>query len=248
MLKWFLFLLVLWWVMDRFTLRLLPNPFRVIGRWRRVGKLRRVLTQNPHDRRSRLELADLLVEQRRFRAAVEVLRSNIEAGDDDVFTLFVMGTACAGAGFYEQAEVFLGEARRVDPKFRTGQIDLELAKMRLARRDAAGARAALDELLVHRVSTVEGRFLLSQALAMLGDREGAEKARDQAWRDYVSAPGFQRRRERFWAWRVQPWRPAVYLVAVLLALFVLVRVVGPSLGSTALQTAPLGDVAPGDED
>jgi predicted Zn-dependent protease len=211
-----LVLLAAWWVLDRLTLRVLPDPLRMLARWRRSVRLRRILGDNPHDRRARLELADLLVGRRRHRAAVDVLRSNIEAGDDDPVTLFVMGTACAGAGFREQAEVFFAEARKAEPHFRAGQIDLELGRMRLAGGDAAGARIALEALLVERPSSVEGRYLLSRVFASMGDHQGAGEARALAWQDYAAAPSFQRRRERFWAWRAKPWRPAVYLALALL--------------------------------
>jgi len=67
-------------------------------------------------------------------------------GDDDVFTAFTMGAALARSGFPEQAERMLGAARALDPEFRAGEIDLELGRMRLARRDPAGAREALEGL------------------------------------------------------------------------------------------------------
>ncbi len=42
--------------------------------------------------------------------------------------------------------------------------------------------------------------------------------RDEAWKDYVSAPGFQRRRERGWAWRARPCRPLAYAALAALVL------------------------------
>src|SRR5574340_1598073 len=76
-------LLVVWWLGDRATFRLLPDPVRPLTRLRRRWALEAALRVNPHDRRARFELAELLLEARRPARAVEVLRPNVEAGDED---------------------------------------------------------------------------------------------------------------------------------------------------------------------
>ncbi|HVE86153.1 MAG TPA: hypothetical protein VND93_25025, partial [Myxococcales bacterium] len=90
-------ILALWWAMDRFTFRLFPDPVALSRRWLRAGKLRRELVGNPHDRRARYELAELMVARRRYARAVNLLRPNLEAGDEDVPTVYLMGVACLGA-------------------------------------------------------------------------------------------------------------------------------------------------------
>ncbi len=216
-----LVLLVLWWAGDRFTFRLLPNPFRFLGRWRRTAQLRRILAVNPHDRRARFELSERLLDTGRPRQAAEMLRPNVEAGDEDARTAFVMGAALGRTGAFEQAERALELARQDDPRFRTGEIDLELGRQRLARGDHAGARQALLRLLEQRPGSVEGRYLLARALDALGDTAGARAARDEAWRDYQTLPRFHRRHERPFAWRLRPWRPALVGLAILATLALL---------------------------
>jgi tetratricopeptide (TPR) repeat protein len=211
-------LLVAWWLGDRFTFRLLPDPLRFAGRWRRMAQLRSTLQVNPHDRRARFELAERLLETGRPREAAEVLRPNVEAGDEDARTAFVMGAALGRSGAPEQAERALAVAREKDPRFRAGELDLELGRQRLARGDHAGAREALLGLLAERPGTVEGRWLLARALDGLGDAAGARAVRDEAWREYVALPRFQRRHERPFAWRIRPWRPALVAVVVVLLL------------------------------
>ncbi len=213
-----LLVLVLWWSADRFTFGLLPDPFRHLARFRRRSELRRTLADNPHDRRARFELAELLLEKGRPRAAVEMLRPNVEAGDEDVYTAFTMGAAMSRAGFFPQAEQVLGAAQELDPGFRMGEIDLELGRMRVASGDLAGARNALERLIAVRPGTVEGRWLLSLVLAGEGDADGARRVRAEAWREYAQLPRFRRRAERWFAWRCEPWRPvgaAGVVVAIL---------------------------------
>jgi tetratricopeptide (TPR) repeat protein len=212
-----LILLAVWFAVDRFTVGLFPDPVRFFMRWQRTWRLERLLASNPHDRRARFELAELYIRQRRYKAGLDVLKPNLEAGDDDVPTLFAMGIACYGAGHPEQGEVFLGEAQKTDPDFRVGAIDLELGRWRLQRGDAKGAREALERLLHVRKGTVEGRVLLSRAILRSGDEGRAALMREEAWHEYATAPRFQRRVERFWAWRAKPSRPLTYLVILLMA-------------------------------
>lgn len=211
-------LLALWWITDRLTVGVLPDPLRAVTRWRRRARLGQALAVNPHDRRARLELADLLLAARRPARAAEVLRPNVEAGDEDAHTAFLMGAALGRSGNADAAERALALAREVDPDFRAGELDLELGRQRLARGDAAGAREALERLLVERPGTVEGRLWLARALDRLGDRDGARRRREEGWREYVSLPRFHRKHERPYAWRLQPWRPAAVALAVVLLL------------------------------
>ena len=182
--------LLLWWLGDRFTFRLFPDPLRFLGRWRRMSQLRTTLGVNPHDRRARFELAERLLEGGRPRQAAEVLRPNIEAGDEDAHTAFVMGAALGRTGAHEQAERALALAREEDPRYRAGEIDLELGRQRVARGDWAAAREAHERLLVERPGSVEGRYLLGRALSGMGDEPAARKVRELV-RAGAESPGRQ---------------------------------------------------------
>ena len=202
------------WALDQFTLGILPSPLRTFRRWRRSDALADLLAINPHDRRARFELADLLVGQRRYERALEVLKPNVAAGDSDPGTLFIMGCAAYGAGFAKEAETFLSEALEQDPEYRLGAILLEQGRGRLAAGDPLGAQEVLTPFCAQRVGTVEGRVLLAQACDARGEKEEAARWRREAWKEYASAPAFLQRQERSWAWRIRPWRP------ILLALLV----------------------------
>lgn len=224
-------LIVFWLVVDRFTLGFLPDPVRWVGRWRREGQLERVLVGNPHDGRARLELAQLYVERGKGKAAVDVLRPNFEKGADDVQSVFTMGEACLQAGFVEQGEKLLEHAEELNASFRVGEIHLVRGRQRLMRGDFAGAKASLEGLVKARKGTITGRVLLAQAMKGLGDDASAALMRDEAWNEYVSAPGFQRRKERLWAWRARPSRPATYLLVFVLVFTFFGAVVAPKISS-----------------
>jgi len=225
-----LVLLALWWLGDRATFQLFPDPLRWVARWRRRGQLRQTLEVNPHNRRARFELAELVLEAGHPAQAVVILRPNVEAGDDDVHTELAWGAALGRSGSAEDAERALARAHTASPGFRSGEIDLELGRQRLARGDLAGARQALERLLQSRPGTVEGRWLLSRALRGLGDRTGAARRRQEAWAEYACLPRFQRRQQRLFAWRSKPMRPVALALAGLLAAALAFWVARPMFG------------------
>jgi tetratricopeptide (TPR) repeat protein len=222
-------IVLFWLVVDRFTLGVLPDPYRAIPRWQRIGSLERTLLVNPHDRRARAELAEHYVARKKYQKAMEVLRPNLEAGDEDPAMVFTMGVACLGAGHAPQGEKLLGHVEELDPRFRLGEVDLARGTFRLQRDDYAGAKEALEKLVALRKGTVEGRVKLAQALEGLKEDGKAALMKDEAWAEYVASPGFQRRKERKWAWRARPSRPRIYLTAVLAGLFLFYKFAAPQL-------------------
>lgn len=227
------FLLVFWLVVDRFTLGILPDPLRWVMRWRRASSLERTLLGNPHDGRARLELAGLYVDRAKYKPAIELLKPNVEKGDHDPQTLFTMGVACLGAGYVGQGEKLLDTVDDASPGFRVNEVELMRGRFRLARNDFAGAKVALERLVSARAGTIEGRVLLARALDGLGDDGAAALMKDAAWNEYVSAPGFQRRKERLWAWRARPSRPATYLLIAVLALTLFATLAAPRINAWA---------------
>ncbi len=236
-------LLAVLWVADRVTLGAIPDPGRAFARWRRAGRLRTTLAANPSDRRARLELADLLLARRPAEAA-ELLRRNVEEGDEDVLTAFLLGAALARSGAHDGAERAFAVARDLDPAFRMGETELELGRLRLARGDAAGAREALERLVAARPGTVEGRWLLSRALAGLGDGAGAERVRDEAWREFRGQPRFRRRFDRRFAWRMRPLRGAAVMAGVVAA--IAAGALAVAAAAVAWTSAPPAGLAGGD--
>ena len=225
-------LVVFWYAVDRVTFRFLPNPVRWLRRQQRMSRLRRDLMTNPHDRRARLEVAELCLERGRYKEAVELLKSNLDAGDDDHPTLFAMGVACLGAGYTEQGERMLSALADEDATFRLGAVDLELGRWRLKRGDAKGAREALERFIHTRRGTVEGRVLLARTMELAQDDGGAALVREAAWNEYVAAPRFQRNVDRFWAWRAKPSRPVAYAALAVVALLLFARYAAPAIADS----------------
>lgn len=228
-----LFLIVAWVVFDRFTFGVLPDPLRFIARRRREWALAQEMRLNAHDRRSRLELAQLWVQRKAYKPAVELLKPNLEHGDDDLETLFTMGSACVGAGFTAQGEQLLSHVIERDADFRIGEVYLVLGRGQLALGEFQKARESLETFVGYRTGTVEGRVLLAKALKGAGDDASAALMRDEAWLEFTASPRFQKRQERFWAWRAQPLRPILYVVIAVVLATVVIRTLAPAVAGWA---------------
>lgn len=220
-------IIAFWLVLDRFTLQILPDPLQGFARTKRARRLVGTIEHNPHDRRARRELAEIYVQQRRFAKADEMIRYNLEAKEEDPSTLFVAGVAKAGLRQREEAEKLFGRLREKEAGYRMNAIDLELGRMYLTLSEYERAVEALERLCLARPGSVEGKALLARALAKKGDAAKAKEVGAAAWKDYASAPGFQKRKERYWAWRLQPWRPALYGLILMAVVFTLGQIFGP---------------------
>ncbi len=205
-----LIMLVLWALTDWYTLGVSRRVVRFFRNLQRVSRLTTEIQVNPHNRKARTDLGSTLIELRRFDRAIPVLKPVLDADPDDLQALYLMGVACLGASKVEQGELFLNAVLEADPKYRQSEPLLELGRFRLARGDPAGAKEALGRYLDAYASSVRARYLLSLALSALGDPSGAARERQRAWREYATALPFQRRVERFWAWRARPSRPLLY--------------------------------------
>ena len=197
-------------VADWYTFGFLRGAARAVRNLRRAPRLARQIAVNPHDRRARIELGEILVEQGRFVRAIEVLRPAAQQDPHDLSALYPLGIACLRTGRVEEGELFLREVHGADPEFRLGRAPLEIGSDRLRRGDTKGAVEPLSQYVVAHPHRVEGRYLLSRALRSSGDLAGAERERRLAWEEYDTALPYQRRLERRWAWRARPSRPLLY--------------------------------------
>ncbi|HZX96634.1 MAG TPA: tetratricopeptide repeat protein [Myxococcales bacterium] len=213
---------------DWYTFGFLRGLARAMADFRRGRRLRLVLLLNPHDRKARADLGDILLSQRRWTRVLEVVKPLADEDPHDLRALFLLGVACFATGRSEQGELFLGEIHKADPSFRDGAAALELGRWRLRLRDARAA-AILGEFVQAHPHSVEARFLLSQAHRLAGDTAAAVAERQRCWREYETELPYQQRRDRRWAWRARPSRPALYAAVACGALV---------LFGAALQSSP----------
>ena len=173
---------------------------------------RLVLLHNPHDRKARADLGDVLVSQRRYRRAIAIVKPLADENPHDLNALYMLGVACLATGRVREGEIFLGEVYEADPGYRDCAALLQLGRFRVRRGDGSAAEPLRRYLETH-PHHVEARFLLSQACVLARDHAAAAAERARCWREYETELPYQRRRDRIWAWRARPSRPLIYAAA-----------------------------------
>ena len=210
-------LLAAYAITDWYTFGFLRGVAQAVAAFQRGRRLRLVLLQNPHDRKARADLGEILLSQRRYARAIEVVKPLADEDPHDLRALHMLGVACLATGRVEQGELFLQEVHKASPDFRDGSPLLELGRFRVRRNDR-GALGPLQEYLKAHPHHVEARFLLSRAHLFANDPFAAATERARCWREYETELPYQRRRDRLWAWRARPSRPLAYALAACCAL------------------------------
>jgi tetratricopeptide (TPR) repeat protein len=203
-----LILLAAYAIMDWYTFGFLRGVARAVANFRRGRRLRLLLLHNPHDRKARADLGEILLSQRRYARAIEVVKPIADQAPHDLDALFMLGVACLATGRVEQGELFLTEVHHARPDFRDGAPLLALGRSRVHRR--AAAAGPLQMFLQEHPHHVEARFWLSRAHVLAGDRAAAAAERARCWREYETELPYQQRADRIWAWRARPARPLLY--------------------------------------
>jgi tetratricopeptide (TPR) repeat protein len=230
-------LLAAYAVADWYTFGFLRGIARAVAAFQRGRRLRLVLLHNPHDRKARADLGEILVSQGRYARVIEVVQPLAAEDPHDLNALFLLGVACLATGRVEQGELFLGEVEQASPGYRDGAALLELGRFRL-RRGVASAAGPLRKFVEAHPHHVEARFLLSRAHVLAGDPAAAAAERARCWQEYETELPYQKRRDRLWAWRARPSRPLIYAACACCA----IGVFGAALQRSARPVHAAADV------
>jgi len=212
-----LILLSAYALMDWYTFGFLRGVARTVADFRRGRRLGLSLLHNPHDRKARADLGEILLSQRRYARAIEVVKPIADDAPHDLNALYMLGVACLATGRVDQGELFLTEVHQARPDFRDGAPLLELGRSRVRRR-AVTAVGPLQMFLQEHPHHVEARYWLARAHVVAGDAAAAASERGRCWREYQTELPYQQRADRIWAWRARPARPLLYAALTCCAL------------------------------
>src|SRR5262245_25737095 len=155
-------LLIGFWVLDRSTWRLLPDPRVLFNRHTRQKRCERDIAVNPGDVDARLELAKILLDRGKPKEALAQIASARPKLDGVAEADFVEGLAHLRAGDPAAAIEPLGRALRLDPGLHAHEALLRLAEARAGSGDRGGAGEAFDRYLSEHPTSVEGRVLAAR--------------------------------------------------------------------------------------
>ncbi len=178
--------------------RFIPDPFVLLRTAGRIGALRAQISANPANLTARRDLAVLLLDRLRPRAARTLLEEALERAPNDAELLYLTGVARYRSGDAAGALEPLVRAVDVDPRVRFGEPYriAALALLELERWDEA--EDALERYTDANSSAMEGWVRLARLRRRRGDKQGASQALTEAVDTWSQLPGYERRRQFGW--------------------------------------------------
>jgi tetratricopeptide (TPR) repeat protein len=183
-----------WWAGSRWAFRF----SRKVRSWGEAGRLRRMLSINPHDAKARTDLGAILARQGRFREARAELEQALPRVDDLPDANYYLGLALMSDGELERGRALVEKALRINPKFGYGEPYLRLGDFRAERGEWAQAAERYRQATAIYGSSVEGWCKLGHALSELRRRDEARAALGEALASYRTAPWYRRSEDRPW--------------------------------------------------
>lgn len=191
-------LLVIYAIIDRRFVGLMPDIFRPLRRAGQLRRLREQLRLNPADANVQLELGSALRERGRLDEAVTQLEAAAHRLDTSQ-ALFQLGAAYITAERWEEGKEALEKALRMNPRVAYGEPYLYLARYNIAMGLSVSDVAGLDEVVSH-YGSVRVCYALGRLFEQGGDAAKAKAMYAEALATHRVNPPFLRRQERRAAW------------------------------------------------
>ncbi len=202
-------LAVIYLLVDRRFIGLLPDftrPIRRASRWR---QLRGMVELNPANAGAQLELGQLLCERRRYHEALPLLEKAGQKLGDHATAQFYLGVAYIRTGDLAAGRAALLKAVALRPSVQYGEPYVYLAEAALdtegrAATDQAPGAAAKKPLAewvdtVLRYGNTEVCYRMGAVLRRRGQEVEAVRLFREALAGYKQSPAFARKQGRRWA-------------------------------------------------
>lgn len=199
-----LVLLAIVYVLDRRFIGLTPSFMKPYKRNRRLSAVRRELESRPHDTRSKLEAARLLMEKNKYREALVYLEQVLPVMDESAEVLVEIGLCKLKTGGTEEGEASILRGLEMNPRVHYGDPYLRLAEAFKTSHPAKALRYLEQFREVHS-SSCEAYYRMGQLYELMGRKDEAKAAYDETARIYRGLPKYKRKSERRWALLAQ-WK------------------------------------------
>lgn len=191
-------LIIILYALDRRFVGLTPSVLKPLKRSRRLSKLKEELRLSPHHTSTKLDIARIYMEQKKYAAALELLEQVGEVMDDSPDVLSEKGICKLKLGAAEEGERLILQAVELNPRVKYGDPYLILGES-FADKDAEKAIRYLERFREVNSSSCEAYYLLGQLYRKLGSEEEARRSFREAVELYRGLPKYKRRHERRWA-------------------------------------------------
>lgn len=187
-------IVVIYLLIDRRFIGLLPDVFRPFRRGARARSLQRALDVNPADATAHFELGSLFVEQRKWQQALPHLETAVTRLKNSQ-AHYQFGVALFRSGQEDEGKVQLEKALELNPKVGYGEPYLYLVEYALKRQQDVDAIPGLAEAL-ELYSSVDVSYRLGRLFEQSGAVQHARRLYKEALASYRESPKFLRRQHR----------------------------------------------------
>lgn len=194
-----LVLLAALYLVDRRFVGIFPSVTRPFVMNKRKSQLKNTLRLNPHDTSSKMELARLLLEKKRYGEALPLLQDAARVMSDSAEVLYELGYCHLKLGDPDTGESLILKALDINPRTHYGTPCLRLGET-FASTQPDKAIRYLEQFQSIHSSSVEGYYRLGQLYTALGKTEAAKQSYREVIEIYRGLPKYKKRTERKWAW------------------------------------------------
>ncbi|SDC18873.1 Tetratricopeptide repeat-containing protein [Paenibacillus sp. UNCCL117] len=191
-------LLLIVYMLDRRFIGLTPSFLKPLKRGSRLRKLRDELRLSPHHTSTKHEIARILMEQKKYDAAYELLTEVHRVMDDSADVLSELGICQLMRGHRDEGETLILQAVAINPRVKYGDPFLKLGEA-YAGTDPERAIGYLERFREVNSSSCEAYYRLGQLYQQLGRAEEARRSFRETVELYRGLPKYKRRHERRWA-------------------------------------------------
>ncbi|MBB6019277.1 tetratricopeptide (TPR) repeat protein [Paenibacillus sp. JGP012] len=197
-----LILLVILYILDRRFVGVFPSLTKPLKRMRNISRLKQQLALNPNEVSSKLELARLLIERKRYNEAHAYLLELERPYEQSAEYWEALGTTELHLGHTVEGERHILHALEINPRVKYGQPYLTLATA-FKDTDRDKALHYVQQFQEIHSSSSEAFYLLGSVYRSIGRNDDAKQAYHQSLNVYRSLPKYKKRQERRWA--VRSW-------------------------------------------
>lgn len=165
---------------------------------RRISQLRQELRANPHHASSKLELARLLIDKRKYREALVYLREVEPVMSESADVSYEIGLCLLKTDQLQEGLAYMTKALELNPRVKYGDPYLQMGEA-LAESEPRQAVDMLERFRDEQSSSVEAYYRLGLLYRKLGRTEQAKEAFRESVDVYKSLPKYSRRKQRRWA-------------------------------------------------
>ncbi|MEO3944135.1 tetratricopeptide repeat protein [Gorillibacterium sp. CAU 1737] len=193
-----LVILVLYYVLDRRFIGILPSVSAPLKRNRRLRELRQHLRTHLHDTAAKVEVARLYLAKKKYREAEPYLRQAQPIMEDSAEVMVELGLCRLKQGDLAEGREWIVRALEINPRVAYGDPYLWLGEA-LAETDPESAVSYLQQFREINSSSVEAYYRLGLLFSKVGKQAEAKEAFREAVEVYRSLPKYKKRSERRYA-------------------------------------------------